>query len=64
MVFDLTAGSEDITIETVVLKRVGLGSRNDFNKVWLSKDGVVMTNDKTIASNDTVTIPLSYTIKA
>jgi len=64
MAFDVTAGSEDATLESIVLERVGLGARGDFKKVWLSQDGVVVSNDKTIASDDTVTIPLSVSITA
>lgn len=64
LAFDLTAGSKDVTLESIVLKRVGLGSRDDFSKVWLTEDGVVVSNDKSIASDDTVTIPMTKTIKA
>ncbi len=64
MAFDLTAGTEDVTLESIVLKRVGLGSRDDFSKVWLTQDGVVVSNDKSIASDDTVTLPMTTTIKA
>jgi hypothetical protein len=64
LVFDITAGSSDVSISEVVLQRVDLGSRDDFDKVWLSRDGVVVSTSKTIASDDTVTIPLNLTVKA
>jgi hypothetical protein len=64
MAFDVTAGSEDVTLNSIVLKRVGLGSRSDFKKVWLSQDGVVVSNDKTISSDDTVTITTNLSVKA
>lgn len=64
LTFDVTAGSEDSTIETVKIQRVDLGSRSNFSKVWISQDGVVISNDKTISSDDTVTIALNVTVKA
>jgi hypothetical protein len=64
LTFDLTAGSEDVNVEEIVLRRVDLGSRDNFDKVWLTEDGVVISNDRTIASDDSVTFTMDYSIQA
>jgi hypothetical protein len=38
--FDLTAGSEDVTVSSISFRREGLGSRSDFSRMWIEKDGV------------------------
>lgn len=62
--FEITAGDEDATINSVKLTRKWLGSRTDFGKIRLVRDGLTVSNDKTIASDDTVTLTTKIVIKA
>lgn len=62
--FDISAGDQDVTVKTLKFKRINLGSRNNFDKVWVTKNGVVVSNDKSISSEDTVELTLNRVIKA
>lgn len=64
MTFDIAAGDKDVTVKTLKFKRLNLGSRNNFDKVWLTRDGVVVSNDRSISSQDTVELNLNRVIKA
>jgi len=61
---DVTAGSEDSTIKRIRIARGDLGSRDDFGKVWLVVDGVRITSDKSLNSDDYVDFNLNYVVKA
>ena len=43
--------SEKITLETLTLKRTGLSTRTDVEKIWLEKNGVAVTNAATLGSD-------------
>ncbi|MFA5917351.1 MAG: S-layer homology domain-containing protein [Candidatus Gracilibacteria bacterium] len=64
--FDFTAGNEDVTLTSVKLVRQGLGSRSDFTRVWMEKNGVRISGRQTVGSDDTVYITFSpaFVIKA
>jgi len=38
------ASSEEVTVNTVTLERVGLSSRSDIDSVWFEKDGVAVSS--------------------
>jgi hypothetical protein len=46
--FDFTAGNEDATVSSVKFVRQGLGSRNDFSRVWMEKNGVRVSGRQTV----------------
>jgi hypothetical protein len=46
--FDFTAGNEDVTLTSVKLVRQGLGSRSDFTRVWMEKNGVRISGRQTV----------------
>lgn len=54
MKFDLSAGSEDVTIDAMDFVRKGLGSDDDFDKVRILQDGVTVSSDRSVRSNDEV----------
>ena len=43
--------SEKITLETLTLKRTGLSTRTDVEKIWLERNGVAVTNAATLGSD-------------
>ncbi len=45
------AASEKINLDTLTLKRTGLGSRKDIKKVWLERNGVAVTNAASVGSD-------------
>lgn len=45
------AASEKITLDTLTLKRTGLGSQRDIKKVWLERNGVAVTNAASVGSD-------------
>ena len=49
---DFTAGSEDVTVNSIKVARAGLGSDEDFDKVWLVVDGKRISTDKSINNDD------------
>jgi len=49
---DFSAGSADAQFSSVTVTREGLGSRSDFDKVWLEKDGVRVTSRQSITTED------------
>lgn len=57
---DLTAGKADATVNAITLKRTGLGTKDDFSKVWLeNQSGVRVTARQTIGSDDVVVLNFS-----
>lgn len=56
--YDFTAtGSKDAIINGVTFKRVDLGSKDDFSKVWMENEaGMRVTARQTIGSDDYVTL--------
>ncbi len=45
------AASEKINLDTLTLKRTGLGSQKDLKKVWLERNGVAVTNAASVGSD-------------
>jgi hypothetical protein len=43
--------SEKIELDSLTLKRTGLGSQKSISKVWLEKDGVAVTNSASVGSD-------------
>lgn len=64
--FTVTAGSDgDVTMDSVVIKRVGLAANASFaGVVLLDENGVMLGTAKTLNSNDQATIGESVTIPA
>jgi hypothetical protein len=55
--FDLSAGSDDVEIDSIVFTRTGIGSKDDFDKVWLEdEDGNMVSDGKTVNSSDKLTL--------
>ncbi len=61
---NVSAGTDAATVRGLTFTRVGLGSRNNFDKVWLEVDGMPVSNEQTISSDDTVTLTPNYKISA
>ena len=61
---DLTAESEDVTVDSITFTRTGTGSRNDFDNVWLEKDGMIIADARSINSSNLITLYPHYTIDA
>ncbi len=53
--FSLTADNGDVTVSAIAISRMGVGSRNDFDSVWLTLDGARITDPNSILSNDQAT---------
>lgn len=53
---DFTAGSKDISINTVSLKRSGLGVYNDISRIYFEVAGVRVSSRSTISSDDTAIV--------
>jgi hypothetical protein len=64
LTFKITANGGDTTVETITFKRIGLGDNDNFDKVWLTSDGVPVSNDQSVNSDDTVTLSPNMMIKA
>ena len=56
---NFAAASSDVTVSKIVLKRGGLGSRNDISNVWLEYNGKRVTTQGSVNSDETTT--LSFT---
>lgn len=53
---DFTAGSKDITVNSVTLKRSGLGNASDIDRVYFEKDGIRVSSRASISSDQTVVL--------
>ncbi len=53
---DFTAGSKNITINSVTLKRSGLGNSSDIDRVYFEKDGIRISSRASVSSDQTVTL--------
>ncbi|NTW21946.1 hypothetical protein HGA34_00180 [Candidatus Falkowbacteria bacterium] len=57
---NLTAANDGaVTVSSLNLKRIGLSSYNQIDKVWAEKDGVIVASKKTINSNDEASLTFS-----
>lgn len=63
-VYDFTAGDEDVTINGLKFYRKGFGSDEDFDKLWLSKDGVIISSDKSVSSSDDLYFAINFEVEA
>jgi len=57
--FKLSAGSSEARITGMTIKRSGLGSKNDFDEVWLVVDGRVYGNEQSITTGDVAVFNLA-----
>lgn len=48
----VSAGSTDITVTGMTVKRTGLGSASDFDKVFVAKDGVIRGTERSLNTSD------------
>jgi len=61
------SSSEDIKLRSVDVRRNGLGSSSDFDKLWIENAaGIVVATPKSLPSSDMVTLTFvtNYTVKA
>lgn len=63
---DFTAGSKDITVNSVTLKRSGLGALSDIDRVYFEKDGIRVSSRASVSSDQTVTLSFApaWVVKA
>lgn len=63
---DFAAGSKDITVNSVTLKRSGLGNSSDIDRVYFEKDGIRVSSRSSVSSDQTVTLSFApaWVIKA
>lgn len=64
LAFTVRAGSSAGTLDQVTLKRAGIGSKSDFSKIYLYKDGVRLDNGRSLNNDDEVTFNVNTTIAA
>ena len=57
---NLTAANDGaISVSSILVKRIGLSSYDNIDKVWAEKDGVIVASKKTMNSNDEATLTFS-----
>lgn len=63
---DFTAGSKDITVNSVTLKRSGLGNSSDISRAYFEKDGIRVSSRSSVSSDNTVVLSFApaWVIKA
>jgi len=50
---NLTAANDGaVSVNSILVKRIGLTSYSDVNQVWMEKDGMIVASKKTVNSND------------
>jgi len=60
------AKSSDVTVKSIIMKRGGLGNRTDIKSVWLEYNGMRVTTQASVNSDETATLSFtpSWTLKA
>lgn len=61
------SSSQDVRLRSVEVRRTGLGSSSDFDKIWIENAaGVVVASPKSLPSSDVVTLTFvaGYTVKS
>jgi hypothetical protein len=54
---NLTAANDGaVSVNSIVVKRIGLSAYTELDKVWAEKDGVIVATKKTVNSNDEATL--------
>lgn len=64
---NLTAANDGaITVNSITVKRIGLSTYSNIDKVWAEKDGVIVASKKTMNSNDEsiLTFSPAFTVPA
>lgn len=56
---DLAAGSKDITVNTIKMKREGLGQYTDFSRIYFEKDGARVSSRSTVNSDNEAVVTFS-----
>lgn len=62
--FEAQAGAEAAMLDEIELERIGLGSNQDFLKVWLEVNGAAVSNAQSVNSDNTVTLRPQYSLSA
>lgn len=64
--FDISAGKEDVKIESVKLTREGLSERTDIRRVYFEKDGIRVSNRSSVGIDEdaVVTFTPALTVRA
>lgn len=64
--FDISAGKEDVKIESVKLTREGLSERTDIRRVYFEKDGIRVSNRASVGIDEdaVVTFTPALTVRA
>lgn len=64
-VYDVTANGDDVVLSSLKFTRTGVGSRNDFAGVYVRSNNVVLSNERTINTDNVVEFAnLNLTVKA
>lgn len=63
---DFSAGAKDVSVNSVTLKRSGLGQSSDITRVYFEKDGIRVSSRASISADQTVTLSFApaWVIKA
>lgn len=56
---NLSAGSHAVTVDTLTVKRTGLSTKDDFSKVWVEKDGIRISSQASLNTDDEALVSLS-----
>jgi hypothetical protein len=56
---DLAAGSKDVTVNTIKMKREGLGQYGDFSRIYFEKDGARVSSRSTVNSDNEAVVTFS-----
>jgi len=56
---NVTAGATAATVDTLMVKRAGLSAYTDLTRVWAEKDGIRVSSQQTVNSNDEATLNFS-----
>ena len=54
----------DVDLDSLTFRRSGVGSNDDFNKIYLYHDGVRLENGRTLNNDDEVTFNVNLSIKS
>lgn len=54
--FDVTAGSQDVSVNTITLKREGLSNRSDIKRVYFEKNGMRVSTRSNVSTDDSVLV--------
>jgi len=64
LTFSVKAGGENVLINSIDLLRTKLGGSTNFSKVWLEVDGVPVSNEQSVNTDNTLTLSPNTTVAA